>query len=240
MAARENPFSRVLDELKHTAKKAVAAEIDRVIPPSGESYEDDDEEIEDDGEVDAQSMAFEYESSEDNLAAAAAAYRILGGDGDIIGTHKGTGRAFFGTEDDLVEYSETVDLSVEDWEVYDNAKEIMQLEYDQNTMKEVLRDLRSKDMAKSREQYEGFHWGDKSQVVSVKDIPGLKEIDRPLTFLGVAREICYGAKKEGKFEEYYHEHGEESGTFPSVYALGDKCYLVCGGKMRIEDRGIVD
>ena len=247
----ESPITRILEELKAAGSTAVKREIDQLIPSrnairnpadeEGEEGDEEDEEDEEEGEeVEAEGIVFEDESAETNLACAAAAYRMLGGDGDVIGVHERTGRAFFGTEEDLLEYCETVDLPADEWEVYDDANEILSLDYDQNTMREILKDLKLKDMASSRDQYKGFHWGDESKVTAIKDIPGLVQTDKPLTFLGVAREICYGAKKEGKFQEYYHEHGEESGTFPSLYALGDRTLIIHGGKMRIEDRGIVD
>jgi len=239
----DNPIDRILRELKDSGKNAVKRELDRALPnrPGMVQNPDNEDDNEDDGEeVDAEALAFEDDSAEDNLASAAAAYRMLGGDGDIIATHEGTGRAFFGTEDDLDEYCETQDLSGDDWEVYDDPKAILSLEYDQDTMNDILHQMRGKAMAESREMYDGFHWGDRSQVTSIKEIPALAGVTEKLTFLGVAREICYGAKKEGKFEEYFHEHGEESGTFPSIYALGKNTLVIHGGKMRIEDRGIVD
>lgn len=75
-------------------------------------------------------------------------------------------------------------------------------------------------------------------------IPGVTGRATPL---GLAREIEYGAKKQGKWEEYYHIFGEESGTYPTIYGLGDpdgngryRALAISGGGMHVEDRGIVD
>ena len=182
-------------------------------------------------------IAFEDSDAAQNLANAAAAWRILGHEGDIVAQNGSTGIAFFGPEEDLDAYCDQHDLNANNWTVYETTQEIMDLEADENSFRKVLPMLREENMDGVREQFSGFHWGDNPAVTSIKQIDG---ITKPLTFLGVAREICYGAMKEGEFHEYYHIHGEDSGTYPSIYALGDDCYVVHGGKMTIEDRGIVD
>ncbi len=198
-------------------------------------FEDEDE---DDGDgEESLSWAFEYDDANENLACAAAAYRMLGHDEDIIARHDKTGRAFFGSEDELVEYCSQINLNTDGWQVWTQADEILSLEYDHDTMRQISNEWRETDFKTAEEQFKGFHWGDESKTVAVREFPG-PEV--PFSLLGVAEEIHYGAKKDGKFHHYYHEHGEESGTFPMIYAWGPSAYVVIGGKMRIEDRGIVD
>lgn len=198
----------------------------------GDEDEDDDE----DGE-ESPSWAFEYEDADENLSCAAAAYRMLGHDEDIIARHDKTGRAFFGSEEELVEYCSQINLSTDGWEVWTQPDEILSLEYDQDTMRQISNLWREEGFKTAKQQFEGFHWGDESKTIAVRELPSP---DTPLVFLGVAEEIHYGSKKDGKFHHYYHEHGEESGTFPMIFAWGPKAYVVMGGDMRIEDRGIVD
>tara|TARA_Y100000034_G_scaffold131131_1_gene191223 strand:+ start:923 stop:1711 length:789 start_codon:yes stop_codon:yes gene_type:complete len=225
VAPRANPDPEDGDDDADDEEYEAAAEYDEV--------EDGDE---GDGE-ESPSWAFEYEDAADNLACAAAAYRMLGHDEDIIARHDKTGRAFFGGEAELVEYCSQINLDTDGWEVWTEPDEILSLEYDQDTMRQISNQWREAGFQSAQEQFEGFHWGDESKTVAVREFP---DPDTPFALLGVAEEIHYGAKKDGKFHHYYHEHGEESGTYPMIYAWGPKCYVVVGGKMRIEDRGIVD
>lgn len=241
-------LDRMLEALKGQARTEIKNAVTDAIPyqlrPNPEYRENPSEDDEDDGEgdgetedIDMQSLAFEYSDAAANLAAVAAAYRMLATDDDIIATHTPTGHAFFGTEDGLKEYVSTVDLDDAQWQIIDNAKEIMALEYDQNTMEDILRNWDTSRMGEAQDQFEKFHWGDQSETTVVKEIDG---IEAPLSFLGIGREICYGAKKDGKWEEYFHIFGEESGTYPSIYALGDNCLVINGGQMRVESAGIID
>ena len=249
-----NRFGRVVKNAAHQKVNEVASTafgIDTAyVPPrinpeddeveeeeEYEAAEDEEYEDEDDNGVESPAWAFEYDAPEDNLSCAAAAYRMLGHDEDIIARHDKTGRAFFGSESELVEYCSQINLDTDGWEVWTEPDEILSLEYDQDTMRQISNQWREEAFKSAEEQFEGFHWGDKSKTVAVREFPNP---DTPFTLLGVAEEIHYGAKKNGKFVHYYHEHGEESGTFPMIYAWGPGCYVVIGGKMRIEDRGIVD
>ena len=75
-------------------------------------------------------------------------------------------------------------------------------------------------------------------MTRVTDIEG---IDAPLAYLGVAREIVYGALKgDDGWQEYIHKFGEDSGNYPCVYALGDKAIVIAGASFRVEGRGLVD
>ena len=206
--------------------------------------DDDDEGDDDEGvEVETDGIAFEYDDAADNLAGAAGAYRFLGGPeknpgdgGDIVAQHKKTGRAFFGTVAEFDDYRNSNDLQG-GWKVYRKSSEILDLEYDQDTIRDLVRELDREGLERAREMFAGFHWGDESGTVVMKDIEG---IDGPLTTLGVARRIEYFAIKDGEPVEYYHDFGEESKVFPTLYALGEKTLCIHGGMMRVEDRGIVE
>jgi hypothetical protein len=91
--------------------------------------------------------------------------------------------------------------------------------------------------------YEKFHWGNKPNVQVVKNIPG---VTGTLVHLGVARRVDYGSNKDGKWEEYFHEFGENTDVYPSVYAVMNEgeteptCLVIHGGNMRVEPRGVVE
>jgi hypothetical protein len=156
------------------------------------------------------------------------------------------GRAYFGSIEDLKDYCEGNDLDPDKWDVYDDASEIMSLDYDRGAVSRVLRMVEEHEDAyeEAKKQYEEFHWGDRSRTTSVREIPG---VSGPAVALGVARRIEYGSKKEGKWQEYYHLFGEESDTFPTLYAIGEpdsnghyRTLAIHGGGMHVEDRGVVD
>ena len=91
--------------------------------------------------------------------------------------------------------------------------------------------------------YQKFHWGNNPNVQVVKNIPG---VTGTLVHLGVARRIDYGANKDGKWDEYFHEFGENTEVYPSVYAIMNPgeteptCLVIHGGNMRVEPRGVVE
>lgn len=216
-------------------------------PADGDDEEGDDEEDDDEEGECVGSLVFETTDPEDNLACAAAAYRVAGADGDLVALHS-SGPAFFGTEDDLDEYTQAHGLHDDGWEVYDDAKEIMDLEYDHDTLKAVvaMMEEREESFTAAKDFHRKFHWDSagKGNVAVVKQIPG---VHGTLCHLGVARRIDYGAEKgdEG-WSEFYHHFGEKTGVFPQVYAImpenggNPTCLIVHGANMRIEDRGIVE
>ena len=108
--------------------------------------EDEGDEDSDDGD-DVQPMAFEDASKDDNLACAAAAYRILGSDNYIVATHD-NGPAYFGDEDGLEGYTQSKDLSPEGWEVYEHPEDILALPYDHEDRKSTR--LNSSHVSESR------------------------------------------------------------------------------------------
>lgn len=248
-------FDKVLDKLKERTAKEVESRVNAQLPPAlqlklnpaagGGADDEDDYDDEDDGEeVEGMSIAFEDGDGDDNLACAAAAYRVAGTPDHIIAKHK-TGAAFFGFEEGLDEYSEGKDLKEEDWEVWDDPEEIMALDYDHDTLKKVIKMMeQAEDTYEDAEDfYTKFHWGNNPNVTVVKNIPG---VTGTLVHLGVGRRIDYGANKEGKWAEYFHEFGENTDEYPSVYALMNEgetkptCLIIHGGNMRVEGRGIVE
>ena len=213
-----------------------------------DDVDDDDDDAEenpddDDGE-DVQPMAFEDASKDDNLACAAAAYRILGSDNYIVATHD-RGPAYFGDEEGLDEYTQNKDLAPEGWEVYEEPEDILALPYDHDTLKKVImqEEKRAGTYESAEDFYQKFHWGNPSNVQVVKNIPG---VHGTLVHLGVARRIDYGANKNGEWAEYYHMFGEDTKEYPSLYAVMNEgeteptCLVIQGGNMRVEPRGVVE
>jgi hypothetical protein len=229
-------------------------------PSEDEEYEDDeddedgdDEDGDDEGLEDEEyeadetllpSMAFEDNDKEDNLAAAAAAYRICGSADAVVASHS-TGPAYYGTPEGLQEYSQSKDLQPDGWEVYQDSSDILDLEFDHDTLKKVIKLVEEREGTynDAEDFYRKFHWGDNPNVAVVKNIPG---VSGTLVHLGVGRRIDYGSKKNGEWAEYFHEFGENSDVYPSVYALMNEgetkptCLIVHGGEMRVEGRGIVE
>lgn len=210
----------------------------------GEEEEGEEEGEEEEGEDEIGSLAFEDASKDENLACAAAAYRIFGTEDIIVATHP-TGAAFCGTEEDLVDYSEGKDLDIDGWEIYDQPADILDLEYDTDTLKKVIQMMEAQEQSYegAEDFYEKFHWGNPSNVQVVKHIPG---VQGTLVHLGVARRIEYGANKNGDWAEYYHLFGENTKQYPSVYALMNEgeteptCLVIHGGNMTVQPRGIVE
>jgi len=251
-------MASALDELAATLRKNALAQVSQTVnrnlpaglrlqvgnpAPANGGRDDDDDDDDDDGDDDEViSLAFEDADREHNLECAVAAWRVAGDPDAIVAQHK-SGTAFFGDEDDLAEYCETHDLAEKDWKLYSDADELMGMDYDLDACKRVIKLLDSTEYDSAQAVYEGFHWGDPSNITVVKNVTG---VSAPLVHLGVGRRIEYGAKKNGEFAEYYHEFGETSGKFPQVYAILDPeqkhpvALLVHGGEMRIEPRGIVE
>jgi len=240
-------FDGLLGTLRGQATDEMESVINGVLPVGvtfsakpnpAEDHEDEGDGDDGSGEVEVGAIAFENKGSGDNLAGAAAAYRMVGTKDDLIAQHKGTGYAFFGSPDELQEYREQTDR-LEGWDEWTVADEILALDYDEETMGELLDLLHGEadGIGEAEAQYEGFHWGDKPTFTGVKQVPG---IHAPLTFLGTGRRLDYYAKKEGEPAEYYHHFGEKTGEYPSVYALGTDCLVIHGANMEITDRGVVE
>ena len=251
-------FDNVAKQVRKNALNAVQTHLNENLPgglkfqiPNPADAEEAQPEEEDVVDVDAEgdddvddigSLVWEDADADHNLECAVAAWRAAGLPGTLVAFHKG-GAAFFGVAPDLDEYIDTHDLKDSDWNVIDDAGVLLTMPYDLDAMKTVLKMLDTTEYADAQEVYEQFHWGDSSNVTVVKQVTGL---NAPLVHLGVGRRIEYGAKKDGKFEEYFHMFGEDSGKFPQVYAVMDPeqkfpiAILIQGGEMRVEPRGIVE
>jgi len=206
-------------------------------PHDDEPYYDTEEDSE------GYSMSFENkDSAKENLQMAVAAWRMLSEyEDDVVAQNPHTGITFFGRPEDLQEFCDQRDFNYNNWQRYADASQLRKMDCDLEAFQQVMHDLEAEDetLGAAQKAYEGFHWGDKSSTTGYVDIPGLSPDARPY-FLGVGREICYGAKKEGKFQEYYHIFGEESGTYPAVYGIGDDVVVIYGGGTHISPRGIID
>ena len=242
-------FNSLLGALQDQARREISNTVHAHMPEGlriqnpadDEDHEDDPdygdgEEVSDGEDAGVGPLAFEHTSATDNLACAVAAYRMLGQQGDMVAQHPQTGYAFFGDENELVEYAEQHDMG-EEWEVYDEPGEILDLPADEATMKDIVEMLKDPAWEDAKKQFEGFHWGDAADTTVVKKVPG---IDAPLTLLGIGRRLDYFAKKEGEGAEYYHHFGEKTKAYPRVYALGQDTLVIHGGNMRVEDRGVVE
>ena len=231
---------------------------DSEFDPDDEGDEDEDEYDEDEeGEYSEEdlfsvempegmrSLAFESANREGNLSCAAACYRVVGIEGVVVAQHGPTGAAFCGALADLAEYAERRDHSMDEYEVVVIPSEILEIEADTKAMRAALELLeKSEGEFKDAEDfYRKFHWGDTSDVAVVKEIPG---ITAKLVHLGVGRQIRYGSKKDGEWQEYYHDFGEKTDVYPSLYAVMNPentkpvALLVEGGEFRIEGRGLVE
>lgn len=243
-----NPFAALADDLATRGRNAVANAVRGAVDADEDGDDDDgeDDDGEDGEDDDGPGMAFEDSDDEDhaenvlaNRASAAGAYRALGGSGDIVASHKPTGRAFFGTEADLEQYIADRDLDDDGWVVFDDPAKIMDLDYDDGVMLDLLQWERSQDAERIAEVYKAHQWGNDVGTFAVRNIEGLEGV--ALAVLGPARRIEYGSRKGGAWNEYFHEHGEDSGTFPDIlFPEHGKWYVVHGGRMRVKPEGLTD
>ena len=148
-------------------------------------FEHDEEEQESGGDDHSLFMFFSYPDRERNLASAAAAYRAAGEppeyddddnvvvDGDLIAQHTDLGTAFFGNAAQLQLYIERTDTKPDDWEVWDEPDEILELDFDTDALVRVVRlmDEQQDAFKAAQEEYTKFHWGDRSQGVGMVEIP---------------------------------------------------------------------
>ena len=226
-------------------------------PP--ENFEEEEEEEEEESvedlifnpEVpdDFQSLVFDDASDpEHNLSCAVAAWRLIGFPGCLVAQSPINGEAFCGTLVDLENYASQRDMRSEDFDMYIDSDALMDMEYDHDTLKQVLRMMDDDDegVENSKKFFNKFHWGDHPSVISAVNVPG---VTGNLTFLGLGRRIEYGSQKDNKWEEYYHLFGENSHKYPAIYAVSDpnnpdekypRTLVIHGGEMRVEGRGIVE
>jgi len=265
MTDNMQPFDKLISSVKGAVANEVAETITGAMPNgvrfSRRNPDDDDEqeygedgedaaaENPDDDDLEVGALCFEEQGASDNLAAAVGAYRMLAttanpdGAGDLVAQHAGTGYAFFGSPDELEEYKSATDRH-DGWKVHDNPTEIMGMEYDEDTMREVLDMMGDPETATAikgaEEQQEGWAWGNAPSYTGVKEIPG---IHGPLMPCGIGRRLEYYSDKGGEPVEYFHDFGSKGdgngGEYPGVYALGTRTIVIHGGDMEISDRGFL-
>lgn len=209
-------------------------------PPEGDDggVEEDDEEDDDDESL--LPLAFVEETDADAACAlAAAAWRMFGGEGDVVAVCTARRTAYCGPLDSMDEWAEDVGMSNEEWEFYEDSQSILRLPTDVRGFKAVLRDVDRETLQEAREDFKDFHWGQPADVTEIKAFDGLT-VTAPISRLGLAHELVYWARKDGKVEPYTHEFGEESGERPQLYRVGDRILLIHGGDMRVEADGIRD
>ena len=72
----------------------------------------------------------------------------------------------------------------------------------------------------------------------------LDGVDGPAYPMGRAKRFDYRSNKDqsdpAKFDEYTHQHGEETGELPMVFAIGPRTIAVSGGNMHIAPEGVRD
>lgn len=188
----------------------------------------------------SEAYVFNLESPEQNLEYAASCYRALGDDEDIIVQDEKTGLAMVGSEEACEEYFETHKLDADDWNEWSTQEELMSLPSETSTIRRILECVDPVKLKKAREQFDGWNWEKQSKVTEFAHLPGIDVSEHTPVFLGIAIEIVYASKKDGKMEEYVHQFSEESGKPVSVYAVGTKLVAICGGGMHVDDRGIID
>ncbi len=247
----DRAIETVVEETKRELRKNVAATLPESVralagvqaDDEGDDDDDNDESDEGDEEPCAEYWVFTTpDNADENLACAAAAYRADGDDLCVVAQHRKTGVGFMGAFEDLEDWCEENDCDLDDFKVYDSERKIMALEYDQATMSSILKDAdNNRALDDSRKEFEQFHWNQDSRGTEVAEFAG---ITAPMYRIGTAKRIEYTARKDGEVADYFHDHGEESGTFPTIYAvkIGKEfnAYLVIGGNMVIRPEGITD
>jgi len=245
MSNTNDRMARLFDNMRANAADSLEGYLREAVPfaanPASEDAEA--EELEEEG---GSGLAFEFspESGTDNLKAAVAAWRAFGDDGNLVAYHPPSRRAFMGTAADLGEFSAELDIGEDEWTTYSDAARLEAMPFDQDVEQHLIYDLKqgadSGQLAQAAEDFEGFHWGNPPSTVTVKDIPGI-DPDASVAYLGLAKRIYYGSKKgEDGWVEYYHDFGEESGQYPSCYAVGDKTLVIHGGNFSITPAGLKD
>ena len=202
-------------------------------------------------------IAFQSFSREENFQCAAAIFRMQGyrdddypdgGSPDIVATNETTGIGFTGTIPELAEFCKHENLD-DKWSIYGlvgegeyDSSEIDQIRISKKVFKFIATQLISdsynhEDMAA---QFKKNHVSTGSESVTrfVKNIPFLNGV--PMSHFAVPYAIIYGAEKNGKFETYIHEFGEESKEKPMMLTVGDgksdpRSLVITGGRMVIKN-----
>ena len=210
-------------------------------------YDDGDAGDTDDDHEQGGGLAFEFsvESGTDNLKAAVAAWRAYGSDpANLVAHHPSSRRAFMGMEEDLIEFASELDIPLEEWVIQADPTQLATMAYDADVQSHLEYDLQhgedSGQLEQAAKEFEEFHWGNPPSTVVLKDIPGI-DPEASVAYLGLAKRLYYGSRKgRDGWVEYYHDFGEESGEFPSAYAVGDRTLVIHGGNFRITAAGLKD
>lgn len=182
--------------------------------------------------------AFDMASPGENLSCAAAAWRIWGKDEsdleeetdlpDIVALQEDTGIAFVGNELELAEFCEHHDLDVK-WEIFGTSADgsydssiIRKIPVSKSVLNYVTATLLSKSYDKDsmEKAFKENHLEDDISVTRVvRDFPFMEGV--PMQHFAIPYAIIYGARKDGKFQTYIHEFGENSKKAPMMYTIGD-------------------
>jgi len=244
-----------VSQVVHHKLNPVSAAATRAVDEEDEADEADDS---DDGANDESPataiglpLCFNIGVADENLEMAAAAWRLLGKDDrydepDIIAVQE-DGRAFVGTVAQLDDYCEANDIE-DGWDLWGVAhKSGNVIDYDTSEIREIKASKKALNRVLSacyspealeaaRRQHDGFHWHEGSDpVTTITEVPGVHGV---LAYLGIGEKLNYTSRKGGEVAVYTHDFGKK-GVKPTVYALGDETIIIHGGKMVIEDRGIV-
>jgi len=238
--------------LKNNSSEASRKTID-VNSEDEDDIEDLDDGAYDNGEDNPIPIAFNVLDKKGNLHCAVATFKLWGERDTsdyphIVASNPTTGIAFVGTIEELQHFCQHNDLD-DKWEMYGvdsdgnyDSAEIDDFAVPKNIVKYIASQLIAMDydheqMAK---QFRKNHVAGKEASVTrmLVNIPFLSGV--PMAHFAVPYAIIYGAEKNGKFQTYVHEFGENSNTMPTIYTVGDGSkdpvsIVIHGGKMVVKD-----
>jgi hypothetical protein len=184
----------------------------------------------------------------ENIACAVAAYRVLGSTDHCIAWHQ-TGMAVFclseELDEDIEDLADQQHLNPDQWSFVDNPAEIIDMDVDDAVMADLAEeqcDGPDAEIGEAKSHFEGFNWSHKSLRRSTVTIPG---VQATLWELGDALQTDYRSDKDAsntatKTIDYTHQHGEDSGKLPKLYAISDNVLVIYGGNMKVLPSGIND
>lgn len=252
-------IDRIVNSAATAAKQQVEKELRAALPanlrnpgePDADEEEGEEDEDEDDGADPAEMchLFIEKDSAEDNLARACAAYRAWCSGEHGIAVHQEHGFAVLGPleilDDEVVDWSEQNGVDPDGWIVHKSPAKILALAYDQNHLCDCAALLCDEDaqdeLGAAIENYNDFNWNHNATNVTHVDIPG---VSGPLFEIGQGLRLDYrsdkASKAAGKTKDFTHQHGEESGILPRVYALNADTVIIHGGNLHVAPEGIRD
>lgn len=225
--------------------------------------EDDEYDVEREGEYDNGEdspipIAFNAFDQDGNLECAAATFRLWGirdsvaeESGEmphVVASNPTTGIAFIGTLDELQQFCQHNDLD-DKWQIYGyqddgsyDSSEIDSIPVSKKVVKYIASQLIAMDYdhEKMSKEFRANHVAGESSSVArmLVNIPFLGGV--PMAHFAVPYAIIYGAEKNGKFDTYIHEFGENAPTMPTMYTVGDgsdlpRSLVIHGGKMVVKN-----